>query len=69
VSGTVVGAVSLGIGIVALATLFNSCVECWEFLEGARNLGKESEILLCKLSVEKVRFELWGKRTSPIIIF
>jgi hypothetical protein len=60
VSGTVLGAVGLGVSVMSLATLFNSCVECWQFVEGARNLGKDSELLLCKLTVERFRFEQWG---------
>ncbi|MCJ1229636.1 hypothetical protein MMC12_006305 [Toensbergia leucococca] len=52
--------VSLTIGVVALASLFSTCVECWDYIDSARNHGRDFELLATKLEVEKTRLLIWG---------
>jgi hypothetical protein len=52
--------VSLSIGAVALASLFSSCVECFDYIDAAHSFGLDYELLVTKLEVEKTRFLIWG---------
>ena len=49
------------VGAVSLASLFSTCVECFNFVSAARTHGRDFEILLTKLDVEKTRFLQWGQ--------
>ena len=51
---------SLTLGLVALAGLFSTCVECFNYVNSARSLGREYELLATKLKVEETRFLIWG---------
>ncbi|ERF70978.1 hypothetical protein EPUS_09083 [Endocarpon pusillum Z07020] len=53
--------ISLTIGAVALASLFSLCVQCFDLINVASNLGTDYEILLVKLSIEKRRLMIWGE--------
>lgn len=53
--------VSLTISVVALASLFETCVKCFDYIELGRNYAHDCTILLAKLDVEKVRFSIWGR--------
>lgn len=53
--------ISLTIGAVALASLFSLCVQCFDLIDVASNLGIDYEILLVKLSIEKRRLMIWGE--------
>ena len=50
----------LAVGVVALASLFTTCVECWDYIDAARTHGRDFELLATKLEVEKTRFLIWG---------
>ncbi|MCJ1384321.1 hypothetical protein MMC17_007437 [Xylographa soralifera] len=50
----------LAVGVVALASLFTTCVECWNYIDTARSHGHDYELLATKLEVEKTRFLIWG---------
>lgn len=52
--------VSLTIGAVALASLFTTCVQCWDYIDAARSHGRDFELLATKLEMEKTRFLIWG---------
>jgi hypothetical protein len=52
--------VSLSIGAVALASLFSTCVDCFDYFQAARTFAKDFEILLVQLDVEKTRLLMWG---------
>src|SRR4051794_64066 len=52
--------VSLTIGLVALASLFSTCVECFEYFRAGQDLEESLEILLVKLDLEKTRLLIWG---------
>lgn len=53
-------AVGLAVGVVALASLFTTCVDCWELFDNARVSDEQFELLATKLEVEKTRLLLWG---------
>lgn len=47
-------------GAIALATLFGTCVECFDYFRVPRSLKKDLEILFVRLDVEKTRILLWA---------
>jgi len=55
-------AVSFSVGVVALASLFSTCVECFGYLEASKSHGRDYEILLTQLDVEKTKLLQWGER-------
>jgi hypothetical protein len=58
--------VSLTIGVVALASLFSTCVECFEYFSSAKDLKEDFEILLVKLDLEKTRLLIWGNAVGVL---
>lgn len=53
-------------GVVALAGLFSTCVECWEYFESAQSLEQEYMLLSTKLELEKTRFLMWGNAVGVV---
>lgn len=54
-----------GVGLaLALASLFSTCVECFGYIEAGRSYGRDQEILLAKLDVEKTLLLQWGDRVG-----
>jgi hypothetical protein len=53
--------IGLALGSIALAGLFSTCVDCFELVEGGRDYGRDSAILLTKLEIERTRFLIWGE--------
>jgi hypothetical protein len=53
--------VSLTIGVVALASLCETCVKYFDYIELGRNYVHDYIVLHAKLDVEKVRFSIWGR--------
>jgi Prion-inhibition and propagation len=51
----------LSIGSVALAGLFNNCVDTFQCIQLGRNFGNDYESCLVKLDVVKLRFLRWGE--------
>ena len=54
-------AAGLAVGVVALAGLFNSTVECFEFVQLGRNFGKDFRTSQLKLDNARLRLSRWGK--------
>jgi hypothetical protein len=52
--------VSLTIDVVALASLFSICIECFDYFKAGQALEEDFELLLVKLDVEKTRLLIWG---------
>src|SRR6266487_6946128 len=52
--------VSIRISAVALASLFSSCVEYFDYIDAAQSFGRDYQLLITKLEVEKARFLIWG---------
>ena len=56
----------LALGVIGLASLFTTCVECFDYVEVGRTYGRDYEVLLTKLEVEKTRFLIWGDTVGII---
>ena len=52
--------ISLTVGVVALASLFSTCIECFDFFKAGQRLEEDIDILLIKLDLEKTRMLIWG---------
>lgn len=53
--------ISLSIGVVALASLFSTCVECFDLLDAGRGFERDYELLIIQLQLEKTRLLDWGQ--------
>lgn len=53
-------AAGLALGVVALASLFNSCVEFLEYLDSGRDHAHEFHLACTKVSILHQRLRLWG---------
>ena len=53
---TCYGPVGFSAGLVALASLFSTCIECWDYVDTARSYGRDYEILATKLEIENTKF-------------
>ena len=51
----------LAIGAIALASLFTGCIECLDLIEVARSSEKGLNTQVCKLSIIKRQFMVWGE--------
>jgi hypothetical protein len=51
----------LAVGVVALAGLFNSTVECFEFVQLGRTFGKSFQTSQLKLDNARLRLSRWGE--------
>ncbi|MCJ1354936.1 MAG: hypothetical protein MMC33_004926 [Icmadophila ericetorum] len=58
--------VSLTIGVVALASLFSTCIECFDYFRAVQALEEDFELLLVKVDVEKTRLLIWGNAVSVL---
>jgi hypothetical protein len=55
------GTAGLVVGVAALASLFNSTVECFEFIQLGRSFGKDFQTSQLKLDNARLRLSRWGK--------
>jgi hypothetical protein len=55
---------SLVLAVVALASLFNNTVECFEFVQLGRAFGKDFQTSQLKLDSARLRLSRWGKSLS-----
>jgi len=53
--------VGLAVGVVGLAGLFSTCVDCFELVQRGRYLGKDYLLLETKFSNQRLRFTAWGR--------
>ncbi len=53
-------AAGLTVGAIALASLFTTCVQCFDCVQLTRTYGRDHELLITKLEVEKTRLLIWG---------
>jgi Prion-inhibition and propagation/SesB domain on fungal death-pathway protein len=54
------GAAGLGVGVIALAGLFNNAVECFEFIQLGHSFGKNFQTSQLKLDNARLRLSRWG---------
>jgi hypothetical protein len=52
--------ISLSIGAVALASLFSTCLECFNYFEAAKTVAWDLDLLLVKLDCEREKLLTWG---------
>lgn len=48
------------LGVIGLAALFSTCVECFGYFKASERIDKDCETLLVKLDIEKTRLLVWG---------
>jgi len=48
------------LSVISLVGCFNDCVELFEYVRAARNLGRDYEMYLLKLEFARLRFTRWG---------
>ena len=53
--------IGLAIGVVGLAGLFSTCVECMDYISLGRDYGKDYELSLMKTILLKARLNAWGE--------
>lgn len=58
----------LTLSAIAIATLFNTCVDCFETFSQGRNLQRDVSQLLIRLDFEKIQMLLWGKSSGILNI-
>lgn len=61
-----VEAVGLTIGIAGLAGTFNACLEAFSLFHAGRSYGRDLEILLTKLDIEKTLLLHWAERVGLV---
>ncbi len=54
-------AIGLAFGAISLAGLFQTCVECYGYIDRGRTYSKDLAQLMTKLEIEKIRLVLWGE--------
>lgn len=52
--------ISLTVGAVALASLFSTCLECFDLIDTERNFSRDYEIAITKLDAHRTIFGIWG---------
>ncbi|KAF4201959.1 hypothetical protein CNMCM8927_000873 [Aspergillus lentulus] len=57
---------STAIGVVGLATLFNTCIETLDTLAAAARHSVDREILQTKIQIERLRLIIWGPGLTNI---
>src|ERR1700730_12325786 len=53
-------AVGLTVGGVGLATLFTTCIDCFEYVQLGRKFGTNYQRCLLKLDIVKLRLSRWA---------
>lgn len=52
----------LGLAVVGLVgQIFDGCITAYALFTAARNLGRDSERLVCKIRIEEMRLRVWGR--------
>ncbi len=54
-------AIGLAFGAISLASLFQTCVQCYEYIDRGRTYSRDLAKLMTKLEIEKIRLTLWGE--------
>ena len=56
---------SLGLGTASITfNIFHSCVVGFKLLSAARNIGRDAELLVCRLRLEEYRLVLWAEHSG-----
>jgi len=57
-------AAGLTLSAIALASLFSTCVECFEYYAAARDAEEDFKTVLVRLDLEKTRLLIWGDQVG-----
>ena len=60
-SGAAEGIAGLALSAVSVASLFTTCIDCYNLVVAARAFGHDYELLCTQLELQKLRFFLWGE--------
>lgn len=58
----------LTLSAIAIATLFKTCVDCFETFSQGKDVHRDLSHLLIRLDFEKVQMLLWGKSSGILNI-
>jgi hypothetical protein len=53
--------ISLSLGAIALAGLFSTCVQCFDYVDSAKSYSRDFDFLNTKFQTQKTRLLLWGE--------
>ena len=53
--------ISLSTSAIALASLFSTCIDCFDYVESVKSYGRDFELMSTKLKTQKTRLLLWGQ--------
>ncbi|KAF9063054.1 prion-inhibition and propagation-domain-containing protein [Rhodocollybia butyracea] len=48
-------------GAIGIASIFSTCIECFNYIQTRRQFAKDSQTDFLNFSILKLRFSLWGK--------
>ena len=54
-------ALGLTFGALSLASLFQICVQCYEYIDRGKACQRDLAILMTRLEIEKIRLVMWGE--------
>ncbi|KAI9862498.1 MAG: hypothetical protein M1813_004349 [Trichoglossum hirsutum] len=63
VAGFAIGTIT-AVGLIG--QLFDGCVKAYAFFTSAKNLGRDSERLVCKIRIEEARLMAWGREWGVV---
>jgi hypothetical protein len=58
--------IGLTIGLLSLAGLFSTCIDCFDFYEASKDCGDELRTLLVQLDLEKTRLLIWAEHVGLV---
>jgi Prion-inhibition and propagation len=58
----------LTIGVVGLAGLFSTCMECFDYIQLGRTFGEDFGKCLLRLDAAKLRFSRWGEAVGLAVV-
>ncbi|GKT45968.1 heterokaryon incompatibility protein s [Colletotrichum spaethianum] len=51
-------------GALSIASLFNNCVDCFEYIQMGRHFGRDFERSLLRIDIAKARLSRWGEAVA-----
>jgi Prion-inhibition and propagation len=58
--------IGLTVGLLSLAGLFSTCIDCFDFYEASKDCGDELRTLLVQLDLEKTRLLTWAEHVGLV---
>lgn len=58
--------IGLTVGLLSLASLFSTCIDCFGFYEASKECGDELRTLLVQLDLEKTRLLIWAQHVGLV---